>query len=73
MPPVFERQGAADAELEEAVASQKKADTALLCLGLDELRESHEGLDPALTWKLAENQRQLLAAVAAVNRTSSFC
>ena len=37
----FERQGAADAEkLEEAVALAKKADTVLLCLGLDELRES---------------------------------
>ena len=62
----FERQGAADAEkLEEAVALAKKADTVLLCLGLDELRES-EGLDRA-DMKLAENQQQLLAAVAAVN------
>ena len=62
----FERQGAADAEkLEEAVALAKKADTVLLCLGLDELRES-EGLDRA-DLKLAENQQQLLAAVAAVN------
>ena len=62
----FERQGAADAEkLEEAVALAKKADTILLCLGLDELRES-EGLDRA-DMKLAENQQQLLAAVAAVN------
>ena len=62
----FERQGAADAEkLEEAVALAKKADTVLLCLGLDELRES-EGLDRA-DMKLAENQQQLLAAVASVN------
>ena len=62
----FERQGAADAEkLEEAVALAKKADTVLLCLGLDELRES-EGLDRS-DMKLAENQQQLLAAVAAVN------
>ena len=62
----FERQGAADAEkLEEAVALAKKADTVLLCLGLDELRES-EGLDRS-DMKLAENQHQLLAAVAAVN------
>lgn len=62
----FERQGAADAEkLEEAVALAKKADTVLLCLGLDELRES-EGLDRA-DMKLAENQQRLLAAVAAVN------
>ena len=62
----FERQGAADAEkLEEAVALAKKADTVLLCLGLDELRES-EGIDRA-DMKLAENQQQLLAAVAAVN------
>ncbi|MCE6985176.1 hypothetical protein EI534_49055, partial [Pseudomonas frederiksbergensis] len=41
------------------------ADTVLLCLGLDELRES-EGLDRS-DMKLAENQQQLLAAVAAVN------
>ena len=62
----FERQGAADAEkLEEAAALAKKADTVLLCLGLDELRES-EGLDRA-DMKLAENQQQLLDAVAAVN------
>ena len=62
----FERQGAADAEkLEEAVALAKKADIVLLCLGLDELRES-EGLDRA-DMKLAENQQRLLAAVAAVN------
>ena len=62
----FERQGAADAEkLEEAVALAKKADTVLLCLGLDELRES-EGLDRS-DMKLAENQQQLLAAVATVN------
>ena len=62
----FERQGAAGAEkLEEAVALAKKADTVLLCLGLDELRES-EGLDRA-DMKLAENQQRLLAAVAAVN------
>ena len=62
----FERQGAADAEkLEEAVVLAKKADTVLLCLGLDELRES-EGIDRS-DMKLAENQQQLLAAVAAVN------
>ena len=40
-------------------------DTVLLCLGLDELRES-EGLDRA-DMALAENQQQLLDAVAAVN------
>ena len=50
---------------EEAVALAKQADTVLLCLGLDELRES-EGLDRA-DMALAENQQQLLAAVAAVN------
>ena len=62
----FERQGAADAEkLEEAVALAKKADTVLLCLGPMSCVES-EGLDRA-DMKLAENQQQLLAAVAAVN------
>ena len=66
----FERQGAADAEkLEEAVALAKKADTVLLCLGLDELRES-EGLDRS-DMKLAENQQQLLAAVAQPERRRS--
>ena len=47
------------------MALAKKADIVLLCLGLDELRES-EGLDRA-DMKLAENQQRLLAAVAAVN------
>ena len=66
----FERQGAADAEkLEEAVALAKKADTVLLCLGLDELRES-EGLDRA-DMKLAENQQQLLAACRQPERRRS--
>lgn len=62
----FDRQGAPDAaKKEEAVALAKKADTVLLCLGLDELRES-EGLDRS-DMKLAQNQQELLAAVAAVN------
>ena len=62
----FDRQGAADPKKqEEAVSLAKQADTVLLCLGLDELRES-EGLDRA-DMALAENQQQLLDAVAAVN------
>ena len=44
----FDRQGAADPKKqEEAVSLAKQADTVLLCLGLDELRES-EGLDRAV-------------------------
>ena len=62
----FDRQGGADPKKqEEAVSLAKQADTVLLCLGLDELRES-EGLDRA-DMALAENQQQLLDAVAAVN------
>ena len=62
----FDRQGAADPKKqEEAVSLAKQADTVLLCLGLDELRES-EGLDRA-DMAMAENQQQLLDAVAAVN------
>ena len=62
----FDRQGAADPKKqEEAVSLAKQADTVLLCLGLDELRES-EGLDRA-DMALAENQQQLLDAVATVN------
>ena len=53
------------------MALAKKADTVLLCLGLDELRES-EGLDRS-DMKLAENQQQLLALWLPSTRTSSFC
>ena len=43
----------------------KNADVVLLCMGLDEIKES-EGIDRA-DMKLAENQLELLAAVAAAN------
>ena len=43
----------------------KNADVVLLCMGLDEIKES-EGLD-RMDMKLAQNQLDLLAAVAAVN------
>ena len=49
----------------EAVALAKKADTVLLCLGLDEIKES-EGLDRA-DMKLADNQIELLQAVQQTN------
>ena len=49
----------------EAVALAKKADTVLLCLGLDEIKES-EGLDRA-DMKLADNQIKLLQAVQQAN------
>ena len=43
----------------------KNADVVLLCMGLDEIKES-EGIDRA-DMKLAENQLELLTAVAAAN------
>ena len=43
----------------------KNANVVLLCMGLDEIKES-EGIDRA-DMKLAENQLELLAAVAAAN------
>ena len=62
----FDRQGKPDdAKKAEAVALAKKADTVLLCLGLDEIRES-EGLDRA-DMKLADNQIELLQAVQQAN------
>ena len=62
----FDRQGKPDADLKaEAVTLAKKADIVLLCMGLDEIKES-EGIDRA-DMKLADNQLELLAAVAAVN------
>ena len=62
----FDRQGKPDdAKKAEAVALAKKADTVLLCLGLDEIKES-EGLDRA-DMKLADNQIELLQAVQQVN------
>ena len=62
----FDRQGKPDEALKaEAVMLAKNADVVLLCMGLDEIKES-EGIDRA-DMKLAENQLALLVAVAAVN------
>ena len=62
----FDRQGKPDEALQaEAVLLAKNADVVLLCMGLDEIKES-EGIDRA-DMKLAENQLELLAAVAAAN------
>ena len=62
----FDRQGKPDdAKKAEAVALAKKADTVLLCLGLDEIKES-EGLDRA-DMKLADNQIELLQVVQQAN------
>ena len=62
----FDRQGKPDETLKaEAVQLAKNANVVLLCMGLDEIKES-EGIDRA-DMKLAENQLELLAAVAAAN------
>ena len=62
----FDRQGKPDEALKnEAVVLAKNADTVLVFLGLDEIKES-EGLD-RVDMKLAENQLELLRAVEAVN------
>ena len=62
----FDRQGKPDAaQKTEAVALAAKADVVLLCLGLDEIKES-EGLDRR-DMKLADNQIELLQAVQAAN------
>ena len=62
----FDRQGKPDEALKaEAVQLAKNADVVLLCMGLDEIKES-EGIDRA-DMKLVDNQLALLAAVAAAN------
>ena len=62
----FDRQGRPDEALQaEAVVLAKNADTVLVFLGLDEIKES-EGLDRA-DMKLAGNQLALLEAVEAAN------
>ena len=62
----FERQGKANDTLkQEAVALAQNANVVLLCMGLDEIKES-EGIDRS-NMKLAQSQLNLLAAVAAVN------
>ena len=64
--PGFDRQGKPDAAKQaEAVTLAAKADAVLLCLGLDEIKES-EGLDRA-DMKLADNQIELLQAVREAN------
>lgn len=67
--PGFDRQGKPDAAKQaEAVALAAKADAVLLCLGLDEIKES-EGLDRA-DMKLADNQIELLQAVREANHNT---
>ncbi len=62
----FDRQGRPDEALQaEAVVLAKNADTVLVFLGLDEIKES-EGLDRT-DMKLAGNQLALLEAVEAAN------
>ena len=62
----FDRQGRPDAAKKaQPVALAQKADTVLLCLGLDEIKES-EGLD-RVDMKLADNQIELLQAVEQAN------
>ena len=62
----FDRQGKPDAAKKaEAVALAKQANVVLLCLGLDEIKES-EGIDRA-DMELAANQLELLDAISAVN------
>lgn len=63
----YERSGKPNkAYLEEAVAQAKLAEVVILCIGLDESSES-EGLDRTHIM-LPEVQKQLLNAVAAVNK-----
>lgn len=64
--PGFNRQGKPDAAKQaEAVALAQKAEVVLLCLGLDEIKES-EGLDRG-DMRLADNQIELLKAVQQAN------
>ena len=64
--PGFDRQGKPDAAKQaEAVALAQKAEAVLLCLGLDEIKES-EGLDRG-DMRLADNQIELLKAVQQAN------
>ena len=62
----FGRHGKPDAALQESACElATQADTVILCMGLDEIAES-EGLDRS-NLRLAQNQVDLLQAVAAVN------
>ena len=62
----FDRHGKPDAALQKSACElAAQADTVVLCMGLDEIAES-EGLDRS-NLRLAQNQVDLLQAVAAVN------
>ena len=62
----FDRHGKSDAALQKSACElATQADTVILCMGLDEIAES-EGLDRS-NLRLAQNQVDLLQAVAAVN------
>ena len=62
----FDRHGKPDAALQKSACElATQADTVVLCIGLDEIAES-EGLDRS-NLRLAQNQVDLLQAVAAVN------
>ena len=62
----FDRHGKPDAALQKSACElATQADTVILCMGLDEIAES-EGLDRR-NLRLAQNQVDLLQAVAAVN------
>ena len=62
----FDRHGKPDAALQKSACElATQADTVVLCMGLDEIAES-EGLDRS-NLRLAQNQVDLLQAVAAVN------
>ena len=62
----FDRHGKPDAALQKSACElAAQANTVILCMGLDEIAES-EGLDRS-NLRLAQNQMDLLQAVAAVN------
>ena len=62
----FDRHGKPDAALQKSACElATQADTVVLCMGLDEIAES-EGLDRS-NLRLAQNQVDLLQAVAVVN------
>ena len=62
----FDRHGKPDVALQKSACElATQADTVVLCMGLDEIAES-EGLDRS-NLRLAQNQVDLLQAVAAVN------
>ena len=70
--PGFDRQGKPDAAKQaEAVALAQKAEVVLLCLGLDEIKES-EGLDRG-DMRLADNQIELLKPCSRPTPTPLWC